>query len=528
MLNFLSNKLKSREKLLVMLYISYIWLPIRKKLIHDIGRASPEFAHRSNKRANEIPNPEVPSEHSISVNLLLPNLNICAKLYYSLSTATHLLIFTSNMLLLTKLFDNSELVKCYSPKFSLHRVLSQFYMQWFGCVFSLLHLIWRFLVFVVERDFKLSSLTFLLINNETIEKAILHCEKLRKIKKTNNELSLIEDILYYKIEDKSEHTIKLMLRPNRTSEARAIMDKYVNNLFDVSIKLFVLSFVFLAPLALNSIFIEQQMIYDSLGCSKKAQFPDALYFIRTLPSFWITFIIWLDSFLALLFPITLSIIIIDDLSLYWAHVNADLDVMLDLMFLRHQKLKEDEVMIFSKRGLYNCHQLNENLHPTIIMENADMEKKLIQLRAIMCDFFKQLGFADKFLSLMITFVLACWLLINAVITLIGLQLQLSSDSVIIRSFQFMGLVIITRLTFYILKFKTNTGSAYRKLNSLMSLDPLLRSKRKWVGILKFYTEKSRFGITLWHNETYTLLTFFKIFSYTFTFIFLFDGIRHLK
>lgn len=652
-----------KTKLLVILYFSYIWIPIRRKLLKDVysyelTKSCYTFDLDKSKLLDKI-------ETIVNKDYNLSTIPKFWLLYQIVSSILHVVNIILCTLLLSLKSGNPvyDLLYCYGPKLIVHETLGNHYLLWFSLVLSILHIMWRFIILVLEHDFRLPLITFIVGDNELISITSTSLDNKYKTYRalSKDGISPLEHCLFSIKEEVpnnnnsnkdidtncfSRHFIqnsynyyykyKFLLRPNRTLKARKKITNYIDGIFEINFRSFLSSAIVLLPIAVRTIWFKQYFIYDN--CNNHEMFT-LTYFVRGGLSSTVTLLLYIDSFAGIFFPTSMVYILTYDLLLYWSVVKIKINKLLigltvpyynqllktgnyDVKKQCKDMISNDDYSLFcehtydiklynnndnqsyydyynyydddrlnfglttsgivdkikntkqsTSKGVYFRSNLNNN---SIIVTNQNknnsikdyltnntkkmghynnnidggnddeeednsiyyndaandnsfhlngyLEKDITQLQSMLADFFKQLIYADKILSVIMAFVLVVWLVSNTVITLAGLQL--TSGSLIIRAIQVVGLLVVTVQTYYIIYMNRKTRSIYKSLASLMTLDETVY-KRRWIDLLKYYTEKPRYGITLMHKEPYTLLTFFKFFSYTITSIFIIDNLKHL-
>lgn len=145
-----------RKRLLFFIYISYIYYPLRNKLLS---------LNRSKKISNSSINENEITKQEELINIWMPQINWLGRFYYAFSTTIHSINFISSSILLCQgnnqllIIENSSLTfLCHMPRFIVNTSFNYLNSIWLLWLCSSLHLTWRFLVLIFEGEFVLNSI----------------------------------------------------------------------------------------------------------------------------------------------------------------------------------------------------------------------------------------------------------------------------------------------------------------------------------------------------------------------------------
>lgn len=534
---FLPFRLNARQKLLLMLHACFIWRPVEVNLLDQerkeryttgIDRSSFQASIlRINKKTNPF------------------QLEIFIKFYGLLSTTTHMLNCILNVVLLTdmeKELTGNNALTCYLPRLVVHDFLGQKHLVWLSILFSSYNLVWRFVVVFVEQSFDLHLIPFILIEQETIEAGISDLTTSSSSPNTyvhsSKPPTLVQNIIFYELLSTSCNRIELLKRPNRTPEARIKLLNAINSHFNFAVSLFCTVACALVPIGIITILYRQDFVYP--GCDTSD--PKLVYW-RITSSVYLSLLLLWDGFLSLYYIPATGFILILDLMIYWREIENRLERLAYLMPIYRMMVEcrrsgdefesEDDECRHLNRSRHLSPSPENNHHEQYIeqteeayklQESLNIEREMLELQSMLADFFKQLKSVDKLISSIMAIGFYVWLSYNGTLCYTGLQLDTQSTNPFVRGFQLAAFLIMYMLSSKVIHLKRNTEPAYRMLSNLMAIDPS-NNKTRWMILTMYYTGRRMHGFTILHSEHYSLLTFLKIISYTFSVIFFVERFR---
>lgn len=504
-----------RSKLLALVYVTHFWEPMREETeilarsMRELVRANPDYFRKS-KVDDEYPVLWV----SYAKNVI-PELHVVFRVYHSLSTIVHLLnLVLSSILILNRekdgrLTSSQDSISCYIPRFTPYEVMSQQSLVWFGALFSALHLSWRVITRVIKHQMRFDLIPFLLLNERLISIAQSEHQTSRAFAKLGT-LDVVQSILINRVPD-SFAIVKNQIEPrsNRSLAARESLIKLLHKYFLIAFVALSLTVPLIVFFGTRAIYFRHEIIYD--GCL--VTYLDSLYWYRSLSSYIIAGDIFIDSILAVFFPPILARLLVEDLFIYWSHIQESINRLVRLV--DQYRLAQCDVNSLEHYRIANS--TDSSKYWKVEVQNlATVELEIMILLPKIEDFFKQLSRINKFVSIFLSYVLTIWLATNGIMTLTGVQLSTSEGSLIIRSVQVSGFLIMVVLCAAILKMKSSTEPAYKILCTLIAVSNSL-DKVRWMQTLDAYVE-GRYGFTLVHSKLFTTVMLFRIISYTFTVI----------
>lgn len=531
-MDLFSSKVDMKESWFRILYFTYLWIPMRRKLLDDYEKGKFVLIAKTTTPAPQQEVVQLQEQHRPELmDQFLPDINYWGKFYYKFSTSTFIMDFIS----VSFLFYSGDLkdenynrigirlfgFQCFIPRLVIHEIFQQLVTTSAAYAASLLHLVWRFSILYLEGQFVLNPIMFLLINDETCEILQQNTRTVLETYHQYNRLELTQSVMFYKIEDKLNHVVKFHVRPNRTLEARAKLIEQVGIVTKLSnLIIYLASSLGITTIA-YTLFTKPQAAY--LGCTIESY--NLAHLFRFSGSLIVSSIVLFDTLVTLMYPIFVSYILIFDLMIYWPHVKSMLISHLNSMRqfranIIHSNAPEVAININNGMGSPNlsyfcCHYKQTGNRKEMV---TSLEMKSRELESTVSDFFVQLKEADQYVSIILAWACCIWLGCVAVVFVMGLERHTNvATFILIRNVQFSGLMILLTLTVLTLALKRATEPAYGIICSIMACDPTIE-KRRWESMLAYFTgRKPKHAFTILHSRIYTLTLFLEIFSYTFTF-----------
>lgn len=483
--------ISARQKLLAYLYLSFLWHPIRARMKKDslmrrYGRSRDVFSVVYDNRDDDS------AIDFDATDVCLPRIPILGVIYYLISTATHIVIVLHSILLKSISVSKNQIaddfITCYMPRIHFHDILDQKYMIWFTLLYSSFHLILRSYVLIYARRFRLDAVTFILMRDSDHKQgwppSLVQSETIGR---------LSESILFLRTHLARKRRMGLKLRPNRTPEARMELTKQIHLSFIITFFCLMTPVSIFGPIGLSQIFFKHESIF--VDC--KISYFDSIYWWRTVSSVSVCFVWYMDTYLIFTFPSALVSVLVVDLSQYWRAIE---EKMLSHMNCARRSAQLRQIGMDEQESTFNG------------VGSANVVQDLSELRSLIGDFFRSLNRANGLVSLVLFTAFILWIVSNAGVTFLGLQVS-GSSNIVVRLWQLIGFFIVLAISHLVLYVKRRTKPAYATLCSLMALD---RSERKteWIKILQHYTDRhSLYAFTLPWLGVFDELMFFKIVSY---------------
>lgn len=529
-----------RLKYLVYLYGSYLYDPIRDILklrlrnnpkrrqvnhngqaVHEMTAARRGHDHRQDSATDHI------SESDVGFP---PQLHPVGRIYQIISNVTVVLMFLKIIL---QFLDKNEALpttyylRCYAPRFVTMTNLEEKFMPMLTIVICLNHFIWRGTIPSIGRKLRLDLVSFLLAKTCLVQERIdSGSERLRRIESAPGKISLdiLDSSMYFRMGDDYE------LRPNRTMSSRIELVDAINFYFNSSI--FIVSLIALASATIGgyTLIFDLNSIYSD--CGPELTIPDALFIYRFSSSAFVSLVYLFDCMISLFLAGIFAYLFCIDLLIYWREVRIKMDETYLMAVAKAEEQQDDEI----HRSAFRCRCSVDFCQPLKLelsldqqnarSDNASQDRRLIELKYYLIDFFGQVRQADQLLTYVIPMIMGIWQSCNAVMAFCGLQLVSNTTDhlLVIRLFQAGGICIATGLCALILRLKRNTESAYPILCSILAHDTN-PDKRQWLRLMSVYSQMPRYAFTYLHSGIFSQITFLKTISYTLTLTVLIETMR---
>lgn len=461
-----------------------------------------------------------------------------------------------------------QFVVCNGPRLALNGI-GEYHLIWASVLVSLVIVVWRFYVTLIEYDLHMDFATFLLLSEDSLRRNVdsLNRTKPRVIEKylQGQELDPIERILYFRMENyhrveqhkAPKRVVKFFVRPNRTPKARRSTCLMLDRYFKVITTTTVVSVFLTTPICLSSLLPQ----YYLPELCRDARWVSWSWLWKFLASGGVSIVYWADGMIATLISAGIIYLLKEDLVSYWGAIEAKMGQiharMIGLSLAHRRSLLRASEFDSLEFGSFieECNKSNcttgfgcepqsrfcpsktiarlEQLEieagaPTV--NNTDDEDlrwslkcECSLLRAQLSDFFEQVHRADKYVSLLGPFSVGFSQIMNAVVIFTGTQFDGTRASLGVRIFQLYGFAVASLTCLVTLDLKRRTDSAYGKLCSLMALDPS-RNKTRWMPIIDIY-KQGKHGFSVCHGGLFTWLLYLKIISYTFTITLFLENLR---
>lgn len=462
-------------------------------------------------------------KHQINLVIGLPSVPRICKIYFLISSITHLvniLICTVNYLQIEEYWFGSNTINCHSPRFVFQVRLGSSYTNALSSLFSSLHLVWRFIMLYIKREFELNIISYLFWNEKNINHSTQPGDGSTKDRILQE---LRQNILYVRFEDGTR--TKTLLRPNRTEESQVrLVEIFQKRAIQVGLLILIMGFV-LGPPAIWSMFTAHDFYYK--GCT--ISYYNTYYWIRSLSTLYLSSMLFYECSLAILLPPVVVTIWIEDIIIYWETIK------IKLTKLNHKLMpyRMPSGYKFNRSTASSLKELNAMSHlisdkfsdnlfvkTPCLLEKLTNQNDILEVQMLLGDFFKELRRLDQYVSTMLTFSVCMWFACNGFLSMLGLQLD--SFGYICRGLQVLGMIIMSIVSRYCLSVIANTEPAYKIICSLVASDPSV-SKQRWLSILEHYTGRPSYGFSfIYSSRMFTSVTLLQVFAYTVSFIFVLE------
>lgn len=390
----------------------------------------------------------------------------------------------------------------------------------------------------------------------------------------------LHKILYYTVRHKTKIVYKL--RPNRSLESRRQIYYTVAKCTILCFCIvFILFWIFFLPIARDMFtsfgytrrYPNCDPQVDRLASEGKLSM---LSLVATSP-YWIltfifdfaeNFILWIDSALAIYFNLPFAYQLNKDIIIYWRHLHDTLDRLSSKLELDHAlkkfhpptselmiknpygnhrddgdhnrvvqadtERKFEPIIVEAKRqskyrgsigsfsnGQYGSRS-NDNRYQ-LYTECKTREAEILEIQAEVNDFFRQIEMVDTYVSDVISASIVIWLFSYAIITYISLVKVAGYVPIFLRLSEVCGFILFTISTMFLISLHRKTMSSYRCIVSLMALDQS-EHKRRFLGILEFYTGKNRAAYTVFHRTPFLATTYLSIIGWSLSSLFIVENL----
>lgn len=435
--------------------------------------------------------------------------------------------------------------------------------QFFGCLLSAYHILWRLAEAALDRPFSLNVVLFLLQSKEDIKRFIERLEATNEIIQRSRRrlrdkgLSFGHDsqaapmgLNYTRLTYQERHLCKIMcykvvflssqnsrahwgedrpkilykVRPNRTLEHR---ERLANRLASMSL---IVAVSFGAVGITSTIYIATVVVFNQRryannfsGCL--VEFSKSEWSLPQLTSHrlsaiigdvLVNLIVWVESGLALVYSLTFISFLNEDLLDYWAEVDAKLQKLrheCEQMYLIYYKDAPDD-------GTGEV-KLNSALR--------DSNDRVLLFQAEMNDFFKQIKQTDLFISDVISHGLLIWLTSFGYLSYKSADLWSRPETREFAMFCIGCCMIVfigySALSLSLLSLQRNCHSSYLAVCSMMAHDQST-NKENFLLLLQNYTTRNRTCYTLLQQYPFSSSNFLSFIGWSLTGFLILDSIYH--
>lgn len=498
-------RISIRQKLLVYLYIFYLWIPLRAGMKNDNRLQKSDCRTRDGRTSKKSPDEKIDSNY---IDVCLPRLSRLAVVYYFISTGVHIVIILHSILIKLRSVPENQVaddfIICYMPRVHRTEMLRQNYQIWLGLAISLLHLFIRIVALVYGRKFRLDAITFLLMEEKDFNQGLLTLQLPSRMQ--SDAMGYFpESLLFLRVESAQTNRVSFILRPNRAYPARERLTRLINSSFILSIA-GLLSPIPLVPKSIHQILFKHESIFE--GC--RISYFDSVYWYRAISSLFVTLLSLIDTSLVISFSLGLFGFLVFDMVLYWRAINE-----------RIVRLRRGmEISLYMNPNTAADKERNFKSSPQSL-DKGNIEQDLFEVRALICDFFANLSWTNEAVSTFTLVLFVVYFVFNGMSILFGLQLK-GTLSIVIRLMQLVAIIVIVAGSHAILQVQRHTSASYTSLCSIMALDSRTR-KTDWIEIIEHYTDKrSHYAFTFPGLGVFDKLMFFKTLSYMISLIIFVD------
>lgn len=435
-------------------------------------------------------------------------------------------------------------LRCYLPgRFTLHQEFIQF-MPVLTFQLSLVQVCF-YLVYKFKSRFDLNLIYFLLQDEKTLRGEISRAQKTDHLLDQGIEYpsNLLQTILFYSV--KSRDSVKYKLRPNRTVEMRKKFLKQVVLVFKSAVVITALALIIFAPYsALNAYFdkiyvkiypgccpVTERMIHEGKlsNWSVRLDLCDTrkYSFIFDLLENAVFFI---DHTVVLVLLVLVTYLVTLDLLEHWQAVDREVRSLLNFLRLyQHRRMKFERSDIARSCAYLNEHHEEhsgqqfawlskdrQSKHGLLARQSEGYNQCILELQALIEDFFVCLAKADRFVSLVIRLELVYFLSSNVSFLYFTLRIrdfwQLNLARLILVGV-YTGLIFCSVV---FTKIKRATDRTYTTLCTLVANDRSI-FKAEWVKILANFTDLKRNNFTVMQHTPFISMYTLNMLTTTFSF-----------
>lgn len=575
----MAGQVELRSTLMSVMFLSHIYNPVRKfylaryrLFIEWQAQVESDKSLQSSSINNQV-REELNHDKQFTViltqddrepDISLPKIRDLYYTYYVVSNFTHFIgIFHSITLICIRnnSFGLNINLNCYIPgRLSIHAGAIKL-LPYFQLISNFLHVLWRYANSYVEKEYKLDGLLFLLMDSGNLESravcisgqsqqhhndyeykenARLGDRRYIKPGETSNSELISKQILYLTTEAKGGGS-KMILRPNRTILAL----KQLSTTFQrIMFWVFMISTFLLIVLLPNICyvgFLDFFYIQNYPTCLREIERElhsgqRSLWSISLFRSYHrifcapfdiiINFITWFDDLIALLLPTSITLILTEDLLIYWRYIEQKLEELLVKL-----KLKSDQLKYWN-RGDFGKHSFTADstsrmyriirdttytrkFQPQIFEETTD-ETHILQ--RYMIDFFHQLKHYNRFVSLLTATLFIIWITMFITTNYMAIKMNSFQGILIIRLLQIYSGAALTGPVYYLLRLRKSTKRAYGIIGAIMAYETSPHTKMAWSNILEYYTYRPRYGFTLLHHYPLTWMSYLNVIATSVSFL----------
>lgn len=467
----------------------------------------------------------------------LPQPYTITKLYYMATNIFHIVNVVLNIMALLKLGKGNDSRICLMPRFVVYEVFGREHMNWLSLIFSMHMLCWRIVITFIERDISFDLLLYLCLDESTIRCAELSINQSEctptNITIINKLPEFVRNILFYHVVYKTSNRVEFRQKPNRTLASKSILLKKLDFIFKVGMLAVLFTSIGIAPsVIIDVLYKENDIIYRNCY----SIYHPVLIWNRMLISIIMSVVIFFDGCLNCFGVISLMMYLICDLLIYWEEIGNRLKKLTHFMPIYRTLIESKaassttnttehlnrSVMFTYKRKLQQAYG-SSMMQDTVWKDS--FEREVAETQAMIGDFFNQLGYVDKYVSVVNVMAFFIWLSYNGSLYYTKLELDTYLANTFVHAFQLLAFVTIFSYSCMILIIVHKTEPSYAIISSLMALDPSY-DKNKWIILVKYYTVRARYAFTIFHSELYTQLMFLKIVSYTFSVNYIIENVRN--
>lgn len=476
---------------------------------------------------------------------VVPDLPVLGKAYYYLSTMVHLIMVVAYPLFYGKILDKSGknyFFSCLWPRLLMDERISQRVTLIFCWNLCTLHIVWRTCIGIMfRRQFHHGCAKFMLADEKIVKKVIDLTANPRNGSSYATigygcdlwlaeswQFKALRDCMFFSVPNKTTGP-KYILRPNRTIEAHQRLIRRSKLVFALIAALWLLIGGYVVVHHTITMIYRQNRVYE--GCQLVDQ--DGKSIFRFLLTFLVTFVVLVDSANSGTVASAFAMSQIWDIYEYWSELQkwtAAIKQELSLLratgsniYASRQAFSRQLDEADDKQLTSSC---NQKGRPRRFKGQLDEAIRVVQWYA--SDFFHEICEVDKFIGTIITFTICVWLSFNTLFTLTGIQTGASIDNgnhIIVRGFQLAGLALALTFFLPIVWVRNSIESGYATFCSIMALDGGTASKREWIKISMFYTERPRYSFTCFDSRIFSRLVIMRVLSYTITFIFVVENLH---
>lgn len=428
---------------------------------------------------------------------------------YSFIKYSFLVIFDN------ELFGSKKTFACYVP--GRVAILPEF-SPGFSWVVLFYHIIYRFYLLLIRKEFHLECFIFLLYDKQAVE--AIQTEKCAKLQCNDpveaSRIYAMNRLFFIKVYLREEpEQVIYRIKSNRSVEHWIKLKQFFNR--------FVL--IALGNIALWSIPLGVAIVVTVLSSENFSTLYDAcdemitlhktdwslhdprqlLWFLCDMvDSSWLL----LDTTMALVMPFTSMVFCSQDL-------NITIDKLREVINDITNRLK-CALEVANYRNWPQQIELNRNRRVAKMLKAIEVE--ILVLQSEVTRMLQQINQVDEFMSKLSAFCIMVWILTNIYVQIVSLNRnQLVFVDVVVQFMQGTALLALTFTFAYIARVNTKTRRLYMEICNLVALDPNHKTKSSWLWVLEYFNKvKPNYSFRLGPFTELTLANYLKACSWLIT------------
>lgn len=443
--------------------------------------------------------------------------------YRKLTNVIHIINFFKYIFIILILDENSLPLSynCYLVgRLLAHSSLID-YLPALALFFLVLFGFWRYQVKYSQYSLELDLAVFTLQEPETIYKELSWIKNWNRLPLEKSELvlcprNILQRVLVYQVDYDSFSRYRL--RPNRTRKCKTHLNDLINTVLCYLLLSWIIGSLVTLPGIVSTSLYDVNFIRNYPTCcptiDERAKFgliqamditsDGCLYRFFSIPfDVMDNMFIYFDTALLMYVPICLSLVITNDLIIYWSVIDIRVNKLLNSLkqSVYTEASSASEPMKDDYYHLNDFHEYSQTYLITVSCETSPplidsiCVCEIIEIQSLLNDFFYCSGRADRFINIQLTYLVSIFVGSHIIMGYVSLRVNNFWELTLVQT---LFLVIYSLLMIsarILLRLKKAIDKTHVKLCSSMSLDYSIR-KTRWIPILENYTTKKRNSFTV--------------------------------